>query len=281
MTRIGLIGIGNVGGQFARMLREAGYPLTVMDQNPNRVETAVALGAQAAQTPAQVSDNSDIILLSLPGSHIVEAVMEGPDGVLSRLREGQLVIDTGTSRPATAVHYEQVCRDKGAGFLDAPITGRQQGWIMMVGGAAEEFEKAQPVLSCLSYKLKHIGPIGEGQLLKLLNQMMQAGQLAIQAETIAFAERAGLDPRLVRDYLEYSVPDGLYTGDFGSGGQLSLHYKDLGYALEVAHDAGAQIPVTSAIHEVFKAVKLSGDPRWAQLGILTYWQNLNRPPKPL
>jgi len=278
MLRLGLIGVGNVGRQFARLLREAGYPLTVMDTDPSKLESALALGAQPADTPGEVADASDIILLSLPGSPAVEAVMEGPQGILHHLREGQLVVDTGTSRPETDIHYEQACRQKGAGFLDAPITGRAKGWIIMVGGAAEDFEQARPVLTCLGYKVERIGPIGQGQVLKLMNQMIQAGQLAIQAETIAFAENAGLDPRLLRDYLEFPIPEGMLTGEFSGGGHLALHYKDIGYALEVAHETGAHIPLTSLIHEVFKAVKLAGEPHWLQIAIVTYWRRLSSRP---
>jgi 3-hydroxyisobutyrate dehydrogenase-like beta-hydroxyacid dehydrogenase len=276
MQRIGLIGVGNVGSGFAKKLREAGYPLTVHDRDPGRMEAAVALGAKAAETPGQVADESDIILLSLPGSHVVEAVMAEPEGVADHLRAGQVVVDTGTSRPQTAVHYEKVCRGKRAGFIDAPITGRSQGWIMMVGGAAEHFERARQVLECLSYKLKHVGPIGHGQVLKLMNQLVLAGQQATYAETIAFMEKAGMDPRLLSEYLEFSVPEAMYGHDFGTSGTLALHYKDLGYILELAHDVEASIPLASMIHEFFKGAKVAGEPGWWQAGVVEYWRKLNR-----
>jgi 3-hydroxyisobutyrate dehydrogenase-like beta-hydroxyacid dehydrogenase len=276
MQRSGLIGAGNVGSGFAKKLLEAGYPLTVHDRDPGRMEAALSLGAKAAATPGQVADESDIILLSLPGSHIVEAVMGGPDGVVAHLRAGQVVVDTGTSRPQTAVHCEQVCRDKGAGFIDAPITGRSQGWIMMVGGALEHFETARDVLECLSYKLEHVGPIGHGQVLKLMNQLVLAGQQSTYAETIAFMEKAGMDPRLLSEYLEFSVPEAMYGHDFGASGTLALHYKDLGYILELAHDVEASIPLASMIHEFFKGAKVAGEPGWWQAGVVEYWRKLNR-----
>lgn len=275
MERIGLIGVGNVGGGFARMLREAGYPLTVLDRDRKKMGPAIALGAGDAVTPGEVTDKSDIIILSLPGSPPVEAVMDGPDGILSHLQEGQLVVDTGTTRPDTDIRYEKLCREKGAGLVDAPITGRNKGWIIMVGGSAEDFERARPVLARLSYKLKHIGPVGHGQVLKLMNQLVQAGQLAVWSEAITFGEKADLDPRLLSDYLEFPVPEVLYGDDFSAGGQLALHYKDLGYILDLAHQTGANIPVTGLVHEVFKAVGLAGRPDWSQPGIVTYWRRLN------
>ena len=276
MQRTGLIGAGNVGSGFATKLREAGYPLTVHDRDRVKVDAVVARGARAAATPGQVADESDIILLSLPGSHVVEAVMEGPDGVAAHLRAGQVVADTGTSRPQTAIRYEKVCREKGAGFIDAPITGRSKGWIMMVGGDAKHFEAARDVLQCLSYKLKHVGPIGHGQVLKLMNQLVLAGQQSTYAETIAFMENAGIDPRLLGEHLEFPVPEAMYGHDFGTSGTLALHYKDLGYILEFAHDVEASIPLASMIHEFFKGAKVAGEPGWWQAGVVEYWRKLNR-----
>jgi len=276
MQPVGLIGAGNVGSGFAKKLREASYPLTVYDRDQAKVAAAGALGATATHSPGQVADRSDVILLSLPGSHVVEAVMEGPQGVLAHLRAGQVVADTGTSRPQTAVRYEKLCAEKGAGFIDAPITGRSKGWIMMVGGAPEHFEKAREVLECLSYKLRHVGSIGQGQVLKLMNQLMQAGQQATCGETIALAEKAGMDPRLLSEYLEFSVPEDMYGHEFGTSGTLALHYKDLGYILELAHELDAAAPLASVIHEFFKGAKVGGEPGWWQGGVVEYWRKLNR-----
>jgi 3-hydroxyisobutyrate dehydrogenase-like beta-hydroxyacid dehydrogenase len=279
MERVGLIGLGNVGSGFAQKLVEARYPLTVLDKDCTRMEVATSAGAHAASTPGEVANGSDIVLLSLPGSHVVEAVMEGDDGILAHLREGHLVVDTGTSRPQTAVRYDKLCRERGAGFIDAPITGRGPGWIMMVGGTEESFEKGREVLTCLSYKLEHIGPIGHGQLLKLANQLLLAGQWAVWGEAIEFTREVGLEPRLLSECLEFSVPEVMYGEDFSAGGHLALHYKDLGYILEAAHDAEASIPLTSLVHEAFKEAKVAGEPNWGQAGVVTYWRRLNAPPQ--
>jgi len=275
MDRVGLIGVGNVGSGFAEKLVEAGYPLTVLDRDRPRRDRAVALGARPAETPAEVAEASGIIVLSLPGSAAVEEVMEGPAGLLSGLKAGQLVIDTGTTHPDTDIRYERLCRERGAGLIDAPITGRSKGWIIMVGGSAGDFERGREVLARLGYKVKHIGPVGQGQVLKLMNQMVLAGQWAIWAETIAFGEKLGLDPRLLSEYLEFPIPESLYGDEFSAGGQLALHYKDLGYALDLGHRSGASIPVTGLVHEVFKAAKTLGEPNWGQPGIVTYWRWLN------
>ena len=277
MERVGLIGLGNVGSGFAKRLREAGYSLTVLDKDERRMEPAIGLGAQGASAPAEVAAASDIVILSLPNSPAVEAVMDGSEGVLGGLGEGQLVVDTGTSRPETDVRYAKLCAAEGAGFIDAPITGRSEGWIMMVGGTEENFEKGRQVLGHLAHKLKHIGPAGTGQAMKLANQLVQAGQWAVWAEAIEFSRSAGLEPRLLSEYLEFPVPEVMYGDDFSAGGQLGLHYKDLGYIIDLAHDTEANIPVTALVHEIFKGAKLAGKPDWFQAGIIAYWRRLNRP----
>ncbi len=279
MTRVGLIGVGNVGSGFARRLREAGYPLVVHDREEAKLAPAVALGAEAAGTPGEVAERAEVVLLSLPGSHVVEAVMEGERGVLAHLQPGQLVVDTGTSHPDTDVRYARLCHERGAAFIDAPITGRGPGWIIMAAGPEEDVERGREVLTCLAYKLAHVGPVGAGQVLKLANQMILAGQWGIWAEAVTFAQQGGLDPRLLKDLLEFPVPEQMYGDDFHAGGHLALHYKDLGYALDVAHRTEANLPLTSLIREVFKAAKRGGEPDWGQTGIIDYWRRLNEPRK--
>lgn len=275
MQPIGLIGLGNIGRFYAERLLQHGYALTVLDIDPARVAYAVALGAEAAPDPGALARQAEIILLSLPGSHVVEQVMEGPDGLLAHLQPGRLVIDTGTSRPETDIRYAERCRARGAGFLDAPLTYRRQGQIIMAGGSAEDYAQAEAVLTCLSYKVRHIGQVGEGQVLKLINQAILAGRLAVYAEAVELAKVYQVDPRLLKDYLEFDIPEDLFGDDFSGGGHLALHYKDLGYLLEMAHAGDAQIPISSLVHEIFKTSKLYGAANWKQPGIITYWRRLN------
>ena len=275
MERVGLIGVGNIGRHFTRLLVQKGYPLVVLDREMERVQFAVELGAGAASIPADVARQAEIILLSLPGSHAVESVMEGENGLLSALTAGQIVIDTGTSRPDTDIKYEQIAREKGAGFLDAPITWRSPGLIFMVAGEELFYHRAKGVIDTISYKHRHVGRIGNGQKLKLMNQIILAGQLAIHAEAVAFCRRVDLAPELLKEYLEFPVSDALLTGDFSGSGTLALHYKDLLYALELGHEVGANIPLTALVHEIFKLSAFQGDPSWSQPGILEYWKRLN------
>ena len=276
MDRIGLIGLGNIGSFYTRQLLKAGYPLTVLDLSAERVKAATEQGAQAARNPGDIADKSDIVILSLPDSPAVEAVMDGVDGIVNHLRPGQLVIDTGTSRPSTDIRYARLCEEKGAGLIDSPLTWRQPGQILMVGGTVENFERARPVLECLSYKYRHVGEVGRGQVVKMINQAVLAGRWGIYSECVELARHYDLDPRLLKDYLEFDIPDALFGDDFIMGGQLALHYKDMLYLLEMAHDSGAHIPLMSLIHEAFKRAWFAGDRRWFQAGIITYWREMNK-----
>ncbi len=274
--KIGLVGIGNIGKFYTKTLLDAGYPLTVFDIDHEKVKYAEGLGAQPAENIADLTKKSQVIILALPGSHAVENVMDGEGGILNHLVEGQIIIDTGTSRPGTDVKYEKLCAEKGAGFIDAPLTWRKPGQILMVGGSYDTYKKVEEILKCISYKIKHVGSIGEGQVLKMINQAYLAAKLAVEAEVVELAKKQGVDPRLLKDFLEFDIPDVLFGDNFEGGGHLALHYKDLGYLLEMAHDSEANIPICSMVHEIFKASKLYGDPNWIQPGIISYWRRLNQ-----
>ena len=273
--KIGLIGLGNIGGFYTDKLLNAGYFLTVLDIDKAKQQAAVNKGAKSAETPAEITQNSDVIILSLPKSETVEEVMTGQNGILSVLREGQLVIDTSTCRPGTAVKCQKLCEKKGAGFIDSPLSWRAQGQILMVGGSEKDFGDAKEILERLSYKYRLVGPAGAGQYLKMINQAILANMLAVNAEAVELTKKCGMDPKLLSEYLEFNINGELYTENYAGGGQLALHYKDLGYLSEIAHDVNASIPVSALVHELFKATKIYGGPDWIQAGIQTYYKRLN------
>jgi 2-hydroxy-3-oxopropionate reductase len=277
MKKVGLIGLGNVGSYYVTKLLEAGYLLTVFDIDPQRLENAAEQGATPADTAANVAPDSDYIILSLTNSEVVESVMEGEHGVLNVLKPGQVVIDTSTCRPKTAVRLEKLCEEKGAYFIDSPLTWRGpfHTHILMVGGKEASFKKAEEILKCLGYKYQLIGSIGTGQILKIINQAILANQMAVHAEAVEFTKKYGLDPALLKEFLEFDISEELLAEDYCGNGELALHYKDLGYLLEMAHESCANIPISSLVHEIFKTSKGYGEPRWREPGVLTYYQRLN------
>ena len=276
VERIGLIGLGPIGSHFLKLLLNDGYSVTVLDLIPEYVQGAVNLGAKAADTPAQVAQSSDVIVLSLPGNKPVIKVMEGEDGILEVLKEGQIVIDTGTSSPDLDQKYETLCTFRGAGFIDSPVTWRKPGLILMVGGVEEVFKRAEKIIACMSYKHKHIGPIGRGQVLKSVNQMVFSNMSALWAEAVEYSRMNGVGKELLVDFLEMAVPDRLFGDDFTrKSGTVELNYKDLLYVQELAHETGANIPLTNAVHEIFKYIVNKGDGKLDQNGIIKYWRSLN------
>ena len=273
--KIGLIGLGNIGGFYTGRLLEDGFPLTVLDIDKAKLQAMMDKGAKSAATPAELALASDVVILSLPGSEIVEDVMLGKDGILSVVREGQLIIDTSTCRPSTEVKLQKLCAEKGAGFIDAPLSWRKQGQTIMVGGNEKDFIDAEEILKCISYRYKLVGSIGQGQYLKMINQAVLANKLAVYCEAVELTKKCGMDPALLTDHLEFDVPEALFTEDYKGGGHLALHYKDLGYLNEIAHDVNASIPISALVHEMFKATKVYGEPNWIQPGIQTYYKRLN------
>jgi 3-hydroxyisobutyrate dehydrogenase-like beta-hydroxyacid dehydrogenase len=277
MKSVGLIGLGNVGSYYVKRLLEGDYSPIVFDIDPQKLEVAVKQGATPANTAAMVTQNSDFIVLSLPNSEAVESVMEGDNGILSVLKEGQVVIDTSTSRPKTSIRLEKLCEEKGANFIDAPLTWKGPGHThyLMVGGKEAGFKKAEEILRCLSYKYQLFGPVGTGLIVKLINQAVIANQKAVHAEAVELAKKYGLDPKLLKEFLEFDIDERLLAEDYHGGGELALMYKDLGYLLEIAHDSCANVPISSLVHEIFKSSKVYGKPNWEQIAVRTYYQRLN------
>jgi 2-hydroxy-3-oxopropionate reductase len=270
---VGLVGLGNQGRHYTDRLVEAGYRLTVFDLDAARVQRAVEAGAVAAASVAALVGGCEVVMLALPGSPAVEAVMLGPDGAIAHLRPGQIVIDTGTSRPASHLALCALVERAGARMLDAPVTWRRQGLTVMVGGDEAAFRASEDVLVAIGAKVRYVGSAGQGQMVKLVNQMIQAGTTAIVAEALTFAAKAGVDLDQVVETLD--VAGGAQTmlrRAFAGGGHLRLHYKDLTYALEAAQALETPTPITAFLHEVFKSVARDGDPLWTQPAIVTHWE---------
>lgn len=274
---IGIIGLGMMGRHYLQQLRDAGYAVDALDVDAERLAWAQEQGATAASSPQQIADACEVVLLALPGNREVLSVMEGENGILVALRPGHLLINTSTTHPHLDEEMAQRCAERGSAWIDAPVTWRPQGLIVMAGGEPEHVTRAMPILEAFACKVVHVGKTGTGQRLKAVNQLLGACQLAVWCEAVEFARGIGLEPELIRDALELPVPESVLGEDFAGNGQLALHYKDLGYILELAHEHETAIPLTSVVHEVFKGVKRAGEPHWVQPGIVTYWRRLNRP----
>lgn len=214
-ARLGFLGIGLMGEAMVRRLLDRGYAVTVWNLEPERLDLVVPHGAVAAASPADVARASDIVMSCVLHAEAVEAVLFGPRGVASVGPSGsaKLLIDSSTIPAGFA--REAAGRLKaatGMGFVDAPISGGPSGaragsLAIMAGGSAEDFAVAEPVLRELGANLTHIGPVGSGQTVKMLNQAIVGTGFVLLAEVLAMAESAGLDPAIVPKALAGGMAD--------------------------------------------------------------------------
>lgn len=275
---IGLIGVGMVGARFTQKLVAAGHPVVAYDIDGERVAAATALGAEAAASPREVATRCRTLLLSLPGSHAVDAAMQGSDGVLAAVTAEHFILDTGTSRPGTAVDYAARVGERGGHFIDTPLTYRGPGPIFLVGGSEEEFRRAETILRPVAYKVAHCGPVGAGQRMKLVNQFILAARLAVYAEGAHLARELELDPEGIVSILEFGEAGGALQPNIRvEGGRLLAHHtKDLEYLMEIAEAEGIHAPLSEAVTRIFQETRSRGESDWAQAAIVTHWEEARR-----
>lgn len=280
MEQIGIAGIGTIGGWILERAAKAGYKPLVYDIDPKKNEWASEKGFITAPSLEQLLQDAEIVFFALPDTNALEEALEGGKGLIYHLREGQILIDSGTSRPDVTRRYDRIAAEKGAWFLDSPVTRRGPGGahIRMTGGREEGYKKAEKLLRAVSCSTIYAGPAGSGQLLKLLNQMLLASESAVYAEAVQTAAGFGFDPRMLKDYLHFDIPEPLLSPErnYADTGQLAFIYKDLGYLSEVCHEKRLSIPLSATVHEIFKASAAYGEASWHHSGIRTYYERLNR-----
>ncbi|MFC0326013.1 NAD(P)-dependent oxidoreductase [Halomonas organivorans] len=197
--RLGFIGIGLMGDPMTRRLLAAGFAVSVWNRSPDKIVGVASAGARVAGSLGELVEHSDVILLCLANTAVVEAVVFGEAGVAAHARPGQRLIDLSSSDPAATRHFAaRMKADRGVDWVDAPVSGGVAGaeageLAIMCGGAAEDIEAVRPVLAPLAARVTHMGPVGSGQVTKVCNQMIVGCQAAVIAETIAMAEASGVD----------------------------------------------------------------------------------------
>jgi 3-hydroxyisobutyrate dehydrogenase len=248
--RIGFIGLGNMGGRMTRCLVAAGLRVSGYDTDAAR---APAVGAAAAASVGEVTEAADVILLSLPDSHVVEAVVEGNDGILAHCRSGQVVIDLSTAAASSTIRLHDAFAARGVSYIDAGISGgaaaAEKGTLtLMVGGDAAVIAAVQWVFAPIASKVVVMGGSGAGHTTKLLNNFLNAVSLAATAEVMVAGKKAGLDLHKVLDVLNSSSGVNFATqnrfpkivdGDYLEGGLTSkLMTKDVVLYLERVRELG-------------------------------------------
>ena len=267
--RIGFVGLGMMGLPMAKNLVEAGYTVTVFDLDAGAIEEAQGFGASPASTGAEVAAQSDIIITMVPDSPHVEAAIAGNGGIIEGIRAESVVIEMSTILPEVGKRMAELLAEKGADFVDAPVTGGVAGaeagsMSILVGGDAEAFERTLPVLSILGGDITHMGPVGAGHTTKIANQLIGVATLAGLSEAFVLAKKSGLDMQTFyaavkngagRSWALETLGPKILKGDFSPGFMVKHMQKDLRLAGQLADDTGTSIPTTSLIAQLYHAVQ--------------------------
>ncbi|HEU0236849.1 MAG TPA: NAD(P)-dependent oxidoreductase [Candidatus Limnocylindrales bacterium] len=270
--RIGFVGLGTMGTAMAGHLAAAGYPLTVWNRTPGRAAALVDRGAMEASTPAELARASDAVVVCVSDTPDVEAVLFGPSGVADGLGPGTLVIDCSTISPSASRGFALRLRERSVGFVDAPVSGGSEGarnatLSIFVGGEAPDVERARPILGRLGRTITHVGPVGAGQAVKAVNQVILAGTYLGVAEGIVLALKAGLDVEQVVEALSGGAAQSwvlanrsgrMIANDYPLGFRVSLHRKDLEIALGMARELGAVLPVSALVAQLESGLIAAG-----------------------
>jgi 2-hydroxy-3-oxopropionate reductase len=274
METIGFIGLGLMGKPMAKNLLKAGYPLVVNSRSQGPVDELVALGATRGATPADVAKQATRIITMVPDSPDVELVLDGPNGVFSAMQPETIVIDMSSIEPGVARRLAARAKELRGSMLDAPVSGGEIGAIdgmlsVMVGGDRATFDAAKPILDVMGNpeKVVYIGDAGAGQLCKLCNQMVIGGTLAVVAEAIALARKAGVDPQRVREALMGGFAasrvlevhgDRAIKGTFKPGFKTHLYAKDMRNVVATLAALDVPGPVTAIVQQLVTATMAAG-----------------------
>ena len=268
MANIGFIGLGIMGKPMSGHLVAAGHTVRVYDHHEPPVKELAAKGAVACRSSAEVAEKADIIIIIVPDTPDVEAVLFGPKGVAETVKKGSVVVDMSSISPIATKEFAEKLAAKGVEMLDAPVSGGQVGaeqatLSIMVGGKADVFSKIKPYFELMGKNIVHIGPSGDGQTCKVANQIVVALTIEAVGEALLLAAKAGADPAKVREALLGGFAQSrildlhgqrMIARTFNPGFRIRLHQKDLNLALQTARSLGLSLPNTATAQELFNAV---------------------------
>jgi 3-hydroxyisobutyrate dehydrogenase len=253
-----------MGIAMAGHIGRAGFPLSVWNRTPGRAQEVIALGAAEADSPASAAAGADVVVICVSDTPDVEAVLFGEHGAAEGIGPGSLVIDCSTISPSASRDFARRLGEQGVGFVDAPVSGGSEGarkasLTIFVGGDAADVERARPILGVLGTTITHVGPVGAGQAVKAVNQVILAGAYLGVAEGVVLAMKAGLDPEQVvaalgggaaQSWVLANRSGRMIANDYPLGFKVGLHRKDLRIALELARESGTVLPVSALAEQL-------------------------------
>ncbi len=271
------LGLGVMGSPMARHLKARGHEVTVYNRTAAKAEAWVAAhGGRSAPTPQAAAEGQDIVFCCVGNDADLRAVALGPEGAFAAMGRGTLFVDHTTASAEVARELSAAARAAGFDFLDAPVSGGQAGaengqLTVMVGGEAEAFARAEPVIMSFARACRLLGPAGAGQLAKMMNQICIAGVVQGLAEAMHFGRRAGMDVEAVIEVISKGAAQSwqmenryktMNAGKFDFGFAVEWMRKDLGIALDEARGNGAQLPLTALVDQFYADVVAMGGRRW-------------------
>lgn len=289
MTRIGYIGLGTMGSAMAENLIKAGYPLTVYNRTVSKAERFIALGAQLAESPAEVARRSEVVFVNVSDTPDVLEVLLGENGAIEGAHPGMILVDHSTIKPSASREIYKRLQEVEVSALDAPVSGgdigaRNATLTIMVGGELQTLEKVMPILEAVGKKITYVGEAGAGQVAKAANQIMVAAQMVAEAELMLFAQKSGVDVAKVIEAIKSGAaqcwtldvkPQRLLTGNRTPGFKSSLQAKDLNIVMDTARDYEAVLPGTALNTQLFNAMVTTGSGDLDNSAVIQILEGLN------
>ncbi|PMR75510.1 NAD(P)-dependent oxidoreductase [Billgrantia endophytica] len=283
ISTVAFIGLGVMGYPMAGHLASQGFPVRVYNRTPAKAEAWVAEhGGSHHSTPEEAARGADLVLVCVGNDDDVRQVTTGSQGVLHGMAPGSLLVDHTTASADLAEELDTACREKQIGFIDAPVSGGQQGaengaLTIMCGGTGADFTRAETTLGHYAKAVTLMGPPGSGQLTKMVNQICIAGLVQGLAEGLHFAEQAGLDQQRVVDVISKGAAGSwqmenrhktMIDDKYEHGFAVNWMRKDLGICLEQARRLQARLPVTALVDQFYGDVQGMGGGRWDTSSLL-------------
>ena len=278
MSKVAWIGLGTMGFPMAGHLKtRGGHAVTVFNRTRAKADAWVAkFGGNSAPSPAEAADGADFVFSCVGNDDDLRAVTLGQDGAFQALRRGAVFIDHTTASAGIARELHAAAKERGAGALDAPVSGGQSGaengtLTVMVGGDAADFDNAKPVIEAYARAVNLIGATGSGQLTKMVNQICIGGLIEALAEALHFAKAAGLDVEKVVETISKGAAQSwqmdnrwktMLDGKFDFGFAVDWVRKDFALVFEEARANGAELPVTALVDQFYAEIQAMGGGRW-------------------
>jgi 3-hydroxyisobutyrate dehydrogenase len=285
MQKLAWIGLGVMGFPMAgHLMRKSGVAMTVFNRNAAKATAWVEKnGGSSAPTPKSVAENADVVFSCVGNDDDLRSVTLGPDGAFHSMKRGSFFVDHTTASADVARELYTAAKERGIGFVDAPVSGGQAGaengaLTVMCGGDAADYAVVEPLIMHYARMSQRLGPTGSGQLAKMCNQIAIAGVVQGLAEAVQFGMKAGLDMEKVVEVISKGAAGSwqmenrhktMIAGKFDFGFAVDWMRKDLGICLDEARRNGSHLPMTALVDQFYSEIQAAGGRRWDTSSLIT------------